>query len=210
MTLGRRTNWEQFFTPPTAPSNYVDPKKINAYIEERMKEREEQAHYMPVAGTVHTCVVLDVRGDLLVEESSGFNTKEGEVAYKSLTAIASLLNFNFAPHEDPYQCGAVLFGLNIRDRLRIMALDALQYIARENVQAQISPHLWFSPAFTAGITCDPYETVIPSDRRKDIPYNGLCKFLGIDLGATIDLDIHPRLQADVARKIALTTQLTTF
>lgn len=212
MTLTRRTHWERFFTTPPAPSNYVDQKKIDKYVAEKVAEREAQAQFIPVAGTVRTCVVIDGEGNTVINESAEFGSKEGEISYRVMTALSDMLGLvdgsgDLTTEQSPWDCGAIIFGLNIRDRLRVMALDAIDYVNRTGNGAHLPPGLWYSQTFTPGIWCDPYEAVIPSDRRKDIPYNGLCEFLGITVPPGLDPDTDAHMQAQLAREIALRTQL---
>ncbi len=142
--------------------------------------------------------------------SSGFETREGEVSYNALTVMSRLLATGAGAPVLPlalYDIGVSLFGLRIRDRMRIMALDALrfihQYTAVETEQYMIPFGLWNHRAFENGPWCDPYEAVVPSELRNDIPWDGLANFFNIKVPENIAFDTNAHLQAEMARQLTL-------
>ena len=210
MTLGTRPDWEWYFAEPVATRS-SKPESVAKEVARKREEREAQAHFYPVAGTVHTCVVLDIKGEVLHKTTPGFDAPAGESSYRTFEFLQGFLlnngydkkNMSTLREEEN-----VLFGLRIRDRLRIMALDAIRYANNNNRDISvIIPELWYHRAFEPAIWCDPYEGVIPSERRNDVPYDGLCAFLDVELAPNIDLDTDPEKQADIARQIALKTGL---
>lgn len=209
MTLGRRKDWQQFFAPCVATRSTKEDS-MKKEIARKEEERAKQAHFFPVAGTVASCVILDTEGNELFMASGGFDGEEGKVSYQALQAIGRLLDGTelYVPN-DLDDIGCCLFGLKIRDRLRIMALDALHYARKGNHDLNdLWPKLWTHKTFETSMWCDPYEIIIPSDRRADIPYDSLCRFLQIDLPADANLDTDAALQARIALELTLSANLT--
>lgn len=172
-------------------------------VEEKRARREEQAYLWPVAGTVHSCVVIDQDGKDVLSAAGGFNAIEGETGYRAMFHLAQFIT--------PDEQGVVLFGLNVRDRMRVMALDALRYCQLNPTAEKIPPHLWCHKAFESGPWADPYELLVPSERRSDIPWDGLCDFLGIELPpAGVNLDTDPKAAAEIARQLTLRGNLLAF
>lgn len=172
-------------------------------IEEKRALRHEVAHLWPLAATVHSCVLLDQDGVEFFYAGSGFGTVEGKVSYDALMAIDRMFG-------DTLQEGTHLFGLRISARIRIMALDAMRYIqanAKNGQPVEMLPvRVWLHKAFETGPWADPYDILVPSERRVDIPWNLLCEFLGISVPA-IELDTDPREQARIARELVICTGL---
>jgi len=179
-------------------------------VAEKEAKREETAHFLPVAGTVSSCVVLDEAGDEVFSLAAGFGTPEGEVAWNAMRQIAELLDDGgfYSGNSADHDVQVRLFGLRIRDRLRVMAMDALRYCAGEGLPTSAIPvGLWYHRPFAPAPWCDPYDAAIPSENRNDIPFDGLAQFLGIELPQDANIDTDPRLQADLARHIALAANL---
>lgn len=205
ITLGRRTNWETYFAAPVATRS-SKPDSVAKEIEKKREERESQAHFLPVAGTVSSCVILDQNGDEVLSLGGSFENVEGKISHQALTTLVQLMatgSHNLLPDPELYDIGINLFGLKIRDRLRIMALDALRYISQTEGAEMIASAFWYNRPFETAPFLDPYEVVIPSDLRRDVPYDGLCDFLNIDLPEGVNPDTDARLQADIARRLAL-------
>jgi len=209
MTLGRRDNWEQYFAPCKATRS-SKPESVAKEVEKKQKERAEQAHFYPVSSTVVSVAILDTDGNEVFSATSGFDGVKGKVAYDTMLTLGCILNgtedhiFN-----DMDDVGCCLFGLKIRDRLRIMALDAINYARTHGHDLNsLFPGLWTHKPFTPAIWCDPYEMIIPSERRNDIPYDGLCDFLGIELTQGTSVDADAKLQAQLALNLTLAANLT--
>jgi|GEM_PF-3622036 len=179
-------------------------------VADKRTKRETGAHFYAVAATVSTCVILDEEGNDVFVGQGGFDAKPGDVSSRALAVLATILQDEellVSENSQLHDVQARLFGLRIRDRLRIMALDALRHGVTENAAAPIPVGLWYHRPFEPAPFCDPYEAAIPSDLRADIPYDGLCQFLGIDVPQGVAVDTDARLQADLARQIALKCQL---
>lgn len=206
VTLGRRTNWETYFAEPVATRS-SKPESVAKEVQKKREEREAQAHFMPVAGTVSNVVLLDQEGQEVLTLSSGFGADEGSLSHQALTTITSVLGGDLRAEPGANDIGISLFGLRIRDRIRVMALDALRYISQNEGADGLDPNIWYNRPFETAPYLDPYEVVIPSELRKDVPYDGLCNFLGIELPPDVNPDTDARLQADIARQLALKAHL---
>jgi len=91
-----------------------------------------------------------------------------------------------------------LFGLHIRDRLHLAALDALHYLSKSsNKKPPIG--FWYHRPFEPSPWLDPYEACVPSAQRDDVDVYGLCDFLSIDI--PVDLSTDALAQAQVALQI---------
>lgn len=206
VTLGRRTNWETYFAEPVATRS-SKPDSVAKEIQRKREEREEQAHFLPVAATVSSCVLLDQDGnEVLTLASTGFGNVEGQISHQALTTIVQVLGDDLYADFSKDDIGISLFGLNIRDRIRIMALDAMRFISQNEGAEAIAPGLWYNRPFEVAPYLDPYDVVIPSELRKDVPWDGLYNFLGLEVPDT-NPDTDARLQADIARQIALKANL---
>jgi hypothetical protein len=176
------------------------------------EKREKQAalsQFWPVAATVGSCVILDQNGDEVFASSGGFGVPEGSVSYTALSTLVRLLatgGDKIAAEPTLYDMGIRLFGLGIRDRLRIMALDALRFISQgtpADERYMIPVGLWTHKAFEAAPWCDPYEILVPSELRHDIPWDSLAEYLNIPVPQGVDLDADAKHQAEMARLLTL-------
>ena len=202
VTVGRRNNWEQFFNEPAA-TRATKPESVAKEIEEKREKRNQIAHFWPVAGTVSTCVILDQEGKEVFSAAGGFSVKEGEVSHQAFMLLHQLIG------EEPLT-SIPLFGFSIRDRIRLMALDALRYINTQPNVETIPSRLWLHRAFENGPWADPCDLLIPSDLRNDISWSGLCDFLNITVPDRANLDTDATLQAELSRQIAIKAGILDF
>lgn len=208
MTLAARNNYEFYFTEPK-PTRATTPEGIAKEVDAKKKDRHENAPFFPVAGTVTACVILDEAGKEVFAASGGFDSTPGEISVQALQVITSCLEADdklLAPLE-LYDVSVRLFGLKIRERLRVLALDAFRYGLEHKQKIDIPVGLWYNRTFEPSLYLDPYEVVVPSERRNDISFDGLCRFLDIELDPSANVDTSPTLQAELARQIALRCQL---
>lgn len=207
VTLGRRNNWEKYFAEVTATRS-SKPESVAKEIAEKQKDREAQAHFLPVAGVVSSCVILDINGDVVFNSGGSFESSPGKISYEAMQLITNTWTNTAIPvANDLDELGYRLYGLRIRDRLRIMALDALHYAHSNKVSVKdILPGLWYNRPFEASMWCDPYDMIIPSQNRNDISFDGLSEFLRFPL-PNIDFDSDPQLQAEIARELAIRANL---
>lgn len=177
-------------------------------IAEKQAKQAEQAQFWPVSATVSSCVVLDQHGNEVFSSASGFNIAEGYVSHTALMAIANLVSSSgeqLTVIPTLYDMGVSMFGLRIRDRMRILALDALRYISQATAtedRYMIPVGLWTHKHFEAAPWTDPFEVLVPSELRNDIPWDSLAEFLNIPV-PTGDPDADAHLQAEMARLLTL-------
>jgi len=182
------------------------PESVAKEVADKREERESQAHFYPLAGTVSSCTILDQQGGEVFSAAGGFDNTEGSVSHQALTTLGSLLATGGTVIQAPtlYDIGVPLFGLKIRDRLRIMAIDAIRYSHQNDLPVSAIPvSLWYHRPFEAAPWCDPYEAAVPSERRNDIPYDGLCEYLGIEMPQGVNPDTDAKLQAELARQLTI-------
>ncbi len=185
-------------------------------IQEKRALRDEQAQYWAVTATVHSCCIIDQNGKEVFFSSAGFNAAPGEVSYNALTMIAKLLSTGEGTPVLPlalYDFGISLFGLKIRDRMRIMALDALRYVNQprpggDQPLSMPAIGLWAHHAFSNGPWCDPYDIAIPSELRSAVGWDSLAEFLSIPTPPP-DFDTDVKAQAEMARQLTLRLGLVT-
>lgn len=197
MTLSRRPDWERFLVEPQATRS-KKPESVQAEIAEKRAQREENAQFWPLTGTISACVIIDQDGNEVFSSSAGFGTPEGDVSHKAMCALHALL---------PDNCHNLMYGIRIYDRMRVMALDAIRFYVANPKLDIVQPRLWSTQAFESGPWVDPYSTLVPSERRNDISWDCLCDFLGIAVPDNVELDADPRLQAEVARQLTIRSGL---
>lgn len=158
------------------------------------------AEYYPVTATVTAAALLDQSGATVF-------TSNDNVAGKASYDTFQFLAHHFENHmpspvwrsmDDP---GFYLYGLRIKDRLRVMALDAARYVAHTPAAAPVPAGLWYNKPFEPTYWCDPYDSLIPSERRGDIPYDALVDFLKIDMPPGDVVKSDPVVQAHLAAMI---------
>ena len=208
LTTSRRADWEKYLAEPKATRS-SKPESVAKEIAEKQQKQAELSQFWPVAATVGSCVILDQHGNEVFSGSGGFGVPEGSVSHTALSMLGRLLatgSDKIAAEPTLYDMGVRLFGLGIRDRLRIMALDALRYISQgtaEDARYMIPVGLWTHKAFEAAPWVDPYEILVPSELRGDIPWDSLAEFLNIPVTPGIDLDADAKNQAEMARLLTL-------
>ena len=178
-------------------------------IADKVAKQAEQSKFWPVAATVTSCCILNQHGGIIFDSALYQSPVEGQVSYEALMAIGAILSDGSGtlvrqPTFD--DLGFDLYGLRIRDHMRILALDALQYAncrlpLSEQSRAMLPVGIWNHRSFEPAPWCDPYEAVVPSELRGDIPWDGLATFLGVPVPA-VDLDTDAKMQATVALAIA--------
>lgn len=174
-------------------------------IQEKSIAREAEAVRWPVAATVTSCVILNAEGELLHSELALSGTAPGAVAYSAVMRLQELLDVQRQLGDPPAgPLKALLFGLQVRDNLRIMALDALRYARVENLLVP-SARFWAHRTFEPGIYADPYEVLVPAERRNDVGLDELLRFLGISYSDASPGSAYS--QAYLARLLTVNTGL---
>lgn len=206
LTLSRRNDWEKYFAPPVA-TRCSKPESVANEIAMKQQARMEQAHFLPVSGVVSSCVIIDIHGDIVFNSGGSFESTSGKISYDAMQMIATAWKDTINPVPNgSTELGYRLYGLRIRDRLRIMALDALHYANTSGVSvSNIIPELWYNRPFEVSSWCDPYDMIIPQQNRNDITFDGLCEFLGYPISGTHEHE--PAAQAEIARQLTLRSNL---
>lgn len=210
MTTGRRHDWQRYLAEPVATRS-SKPDSVAKEIAEKKEKQEAQSQYWPLTATVNSCVILNQDGEEVFVGNSGFSTAEGEVSHTALLTIGGMYagsddvsKLNIQP--TMYDLGFSLYGLNVRDRMRVLAIDALRF-ANQSVEgavpSMVPVGLWYYRAFETAPWCDPYEAVVPSELRNDITWDSLAEFLGITVQPGVNLDSDAHMQAEMARQITL-------
>lgn len=195
-----------------------------AEIEEKRLARAAEAPYCPFTATV-TSVVLAVS----VVDSNGLPMRwevvhrdavpatpagvllRGAVAYKALRLMRDVLGYgdavvaNMNPGVFSTKCAKIL-GLNIREKLQLMAVDAMAFCAGTGTEFSIPPALWSHPNFMPPIWCDPYDAVVPSDQRQWVKYEQLASYLCITQPPQ-DMENNAEAQVNFAWQIATAANL---
>lgn len=164
---------------------------------------------MPVAAMLMAATLLDAAGNEAFSTVQAAEEAQGAASVRLLHFLdqANILNADSGLCTPSYyDIGISLYGFFVRDRLRVIYLDALRYRAVTGQSVDIKPGLWYHPAFQNGPWADPYDILVPSEQRKDdVDRAALCDFLGIPFPA--DWATNPRAQAEVVRQMALKGQL---
>lgn len=195
-----------------------------AEIEEKRLARLAEVPYCPFTATVTSVViaasVLDTAGRLMRWESVHNdyvpNTADGErpkgaVAYMALKMIRDFIGYdntivaNMNPGVFSTQC-AKLFGLNIREKLQLLAVDAMGHCAEHGTPFAVPPACWSHPNFMSPIWCDPYDAVVPADQRQWVKYEQLASYLCIPQPPR-DMEKNAEAQIDFAWHIARAANL---
>lgn len=209
LTTARRKDWDRYLSAPIATRS-SKPESVAKELEEKRARREEQAQFWPVTATVSTCVIIDQTGNEVFRATAGFSTVEGEVSYKTVEILTRLMTTGSYPLTKAptlYDLGSRLFGLRIRDRMRVLALDALRYAnLTKNGLENIPVGLWNHRPFEHAPWTDPHELIVPSEMRSDVAWNNIGEFLGLQIG-DMQIEADAKAQAEVARQLALAANL---
>lgn len=195
-----------------------------AEIEEKRLARLAEAPYCPFTATVTSVVlaatVLDAAGcplrweavhsDSVPNDADGPRPR-GAVAYMALKMIRDFIGYenavvaNMNPGIFSMQC-AKLVGLNIREKLQLLAVDAMRYCADQGIPFSVPPACWSHPNFMPPIWCDPYDAVVPSDQRQWVKYEQLASYLHIPQPLQ-DMENNAEAQIEFAWQIAKAANL---
>jgi hypothetical protein len=158
-------------------------------------KRAAEAHEIPFAATVTEFAACGPGGELLLELAAGASTP-GTVSRDVLTWLNQ--------QDNPY-----LVGIGVKSMLQIMRCDAIWFAAAAN-GAILSPpwatafggaisNLLYYPMFSAPRFYDPYEVLVPSERRGDVGLRELCNFMRLPCpDAAAPLREHAKLAAKLS------------
>lgn len=195
-----------------------------AEIEEKRLARAAEAPYCPFTATVTSVVLavsvvdpdgLPIRGELVhsdrVPNAADGPRQRGELAYMAMKMLRDAIGYgdpvvaNTNPGVFSTKC-AKLFGLNIREKLQLLAVDAMGYCAAAGIPFAVPPAVWSHPNFMPPIWCDPYDAVVPSDQRQWVKYEQLASYLCITQPPQ-DMENNAEAQVNFAWQIATAANL---
>jgi hypothetical protein len=207
-----RPDWSMYLLEPRPHGSLKDPAKIQADIADKRAKQESAAPTLPVAGTVLAAAILDINGQVIAQFSQGAGEAPGHASVKLLETLNELLK---GPDGNPYPLTTLdpyhdvqtrVFGLFIRERMRLVVLDALRYQVLTQAKVKVPLGLWYHRPFTYGCLLDPVDAIAPTDMRGDVDFSSICDFLGIPVPPP-DAWVDPAVQANLAREIAIKAQL---
>lgn len=194
-----------------------------AEIEEKRLARLAEAPYCPFTATVTRIVLAGVIADdsgeprcELFHADAVSNVADGPRSRGALAYMALKIMRDAIGYEDPVvanmnpgvfstQC-AKIFGLNIREKLQLLAVDAMHHCIELGISFAVPPSLWSHPNFMPPIWCDPYDAVVPSDQRQWVKYEQLASYLCIPQPPQ-DMEKNAEAQINFARAIARAANL---
>lgn len=195
-----------------------------AEIEEKRLSRAAEAPYCPFTATVTSVAIavtvadsagLPMRWEAVhrdfVPNSADGPRPRGAVAYMAMKILRDFIGYadpviaNMNPGVFSTQC-AKIFGLHIREKLQLLAVDAMGYCVEQGISFEVPPSLWSHPNFMSPIWCDPYDAVVPSDQRPWVKYAQLARYLRI-LQPPVDMEKSPEAQIEFAWRIARAANL---
>lgn len=170
-----------------------------AEIAEKRAARDLEAPYCPFTATVTSVCILSpvylsqppespIDWHTVYEDSStaqaegGGYRLTGAVAYAAMKKISEALKLWPGPRDNQLSvlAGATqICGLRIREKLQLLAADAMRYARQAGIPFNILTETWWHPNFSSPIWCDPYEVVVPSDQRQWVKYEQLAEYLRI-------------------------------
>ena len=167
------TPWKTDLMPePTAPSNYKDPEKIAAAVEEKRVKQQETAGGTPIYGKLESVTVIDDQGDVVFEHIDG----EDPTASAGATFVDFLLDTFIFPTEDHHydllvgNQPARLIGLEVKTPLKMAAMELFNN--PPEAASDIPTRMWYRRTFCV----DPFEMVragVP-----DLTLDAALSFLG--------------------------------
>jgi len=201
-TIGVATDWAQFVSDVKISKSVTREKTKEEHRERGVKLRHEQAAALPAAypdstipnitafednqlyypGTavLASAYVMDNDGNVLYSQAAPAPHERGKVALPLLRFLMETFPRQFGNslrHSDA-EPDSIIFGFNIREVLRIAAVEVLKRNAEDPDHATVVPvRLWHNP-----IGCyDPLDVVLPTNCRKSFDLYSLFKYLGIEV-----------------------------
>jgi hypothetical protein len=156
--------WKTELMPePTAPSNYKDPAKIAAAVEEKRVKQQETAGGVPIYGKLEAVTVLDDAGEVVFKHADG-DTIDDVDDVSAGTAFATFLidKFTFPTEDSDYELcvcdtheSARLIGIEVKTSLKMAAMELLTNNPLLSIHAphQLPTRMWYRRTFCV----DPFE-----------------------------------------------------
>jgi hypothetical protein len=183
--------WRTDLLPEVAaPSNYKDPAKIAAVVQEKRAKQQETAGSAPIYGKLEAVTVLDGAGEVVFKHTSG-DTLDGVADVTAGTAFATFLidKFTFPTEDSDYELrvcdtqeSARLIGIEVKTSLKMAAMEVIEADERGVVSGNfgelslfgrvLPTRMWYRRTFCV----DPFEMLragVP-----DLTLDSALSFLG--------------------------------
>lgn len=188
-------------------------------IEEKRQKQQQQSHAWPFTSTVTHVVLLDQTGEIVTEITAAERHIPGEVSVEAFRSIARALLEDDLPDSLPksrYDLGIRLFGVGIREAIRVMAVDAMQLMANDTRPQPTDPDYvpadmpnvsqWYQRSFGEAAWLDPYEAIVPTEHRGNFDVATAARNLCINVDA-LQTTGPAFAKAELARQLALRAAL---
>ena len=175
--------WRTDLLPEVAaPSNYKDPAKIAAVVQEKRAKQQETAGGVPIYGKLEAVTVLDDAGEVVFKHTDG-DTIDDVDDVSAGTAFATFLidKFTFPTEDSDYELrvcdtqeSARLIGIEVKTSLKMAAMELLTNNPLLSIHAphQLPTRMWYRRTFCV----DPFEMLragVP-----DLTLDSALSFLG--------------------------------
>jgi len=197
-----------YMEPVKLPPRFTNAKTIRAAVERKRleKERTEQyewpstvwgggIYHRPVLAVLTSAAIVDSAGGILWASTQGQSRSREDVATQFLSRLQEECpgQFEDSLTTNPATVPTNLFGFNLKEILRIAALEYVKLHARPRLPAR----LWHNPA---GVY-DPVDIILSAADRQVIATAALCDYLGVE--ANMDqVAVDCVFAAQLARRIA--------
>ena len=173
--------WKTDLMPePTAPSNYKDPAKIAAAVQEKRAKQLETAGGVPIYGKLEAVTVVNDLGGVAFTHTTGHPTLDGVDDVPVGLAFADFLlnTFTFPTEDADYELrvcdtqeSARLIGLEVKTPLKMAAMEVF-VTPSAWTRLRIPTRMWYRRTFCV----DPFEMLragVP-----DLTLDAALSFLG--------------------------------
>lgn len=179
----RNASFPAEFPEPRIPKNMTKPETIAAERVKRLEAMTEQAPLVPCWGSIHSAVLLDYHGTVLVEAEGG---QRGKAAAKLVDELLKL--------DRKYGAGLLVVGFEAKDSIRVAAVECARHFTKV-----MTPAIW---SLATDSTFDPYRRAIDDESERGmVPLSHLCLFFDIELD-------ERRFHTDVVYRATLAMQLS--
>lgn len=173
-TLKPVENWQAILPAPTAPVNYKDPKKIDAYVQDKLVElMNGKAATHPLSGSIGDAVMF--KGT-----DSGKNRADAKSGVELIDQLAKI----YVPNSVPV-CGYKIY--------RNLRLAATAYLAERGPLPESLRWLYDPRAYGVHtldtIYFDPVSVIFGTSDEDKIDAEGVCRRLDIEANLNTSLGL---------------------
>jgi hypothetical protein len=196
-----RDDWQNIAVEPQAPSNYRDPAKIAAFVENAREEQRGDVAVAAITGKLHSVCVLDEDQEPVYRSNDG--DKNVGAAFAGWLANKFPLHFADALRNADAFPNDVIIGFAVKRALKVAAFEALMNNVRLPVGAKVRVpvRLWHNPV---GVY-DPEDLLMSSQEKKAVNW----RIMAYELGVSIPMEFgsDARVNAFVCSDLAKECQL---